>query len=33
LSLTLYTLYRVTFARVMTSRGKGDTDVVVEQAK
>ena len=33
LSLTLYTLYRVIFARVMTSRGRGDADVVVEQAK
>jgi 2-aminoethylphosphonate transport system permease protein len=33
LSLTLYMLYRVTFARVMTSRGKGGADVVVEQAK
>jgi 2-aminoethylphosphonate transport system permease protein len=33
LSLTLYTLYRVIFARLMTGRGKGDADVVVEQAK
>lgn len=33
LSLTLYTLYRLIFARVMTSRGKGDTDVVVDQAQ
>jgi len=33
LSLALYTLYRVIFARVMTGRGKGGADVVVEQAK
>jgi 2-aminoethylphosphonate transport system permease protein len=33
LSLALYTLYRVVFARVMTGRGKGGADVVVEQAK
>ena len=33
LSLTLYTLYRVIFTRVMSGRGRGDADVVVEQAK
>src|SRR6478735_3802485 len=33
LSLSLYIIYRVVFARVMTGRGKGDTDVVVEPAK
>jgi 2-aminoethylphosphonate transport system permease protein len=33
LSLTLYTLYRLVFARVTTSRGRGDTDVVVDQAQ
>ncbi|MCW2515909.1 MAG: 2-aminoethylphosphonate transporter permease subunit [Mycobacterium sp.] len=33
LSLTLYTVYRVVFARAMTHRGRGDADVVVEQAK
>jgi len=31
LSLTLYVLYRVTFARLMT--GRGDTDVVVDPAQ
>ena len=33
LSLSLYVAYRVIFARVMTARGKGDTDVVVDPAK
>ena len=33
LSLSLYLLYRMIFARVMTNRGKGDTDVVVDQAQ
>lgn len=33
LSLTLYGLYRVIFAQVMTNRGKETTDVVVEPAK
>jgi 2-aminoethylphosphonate transport system permease protein len=33
LSLSLYMLYRLIFARVMTNRGKGDTDVVVDQAQ
>jgi 2-aminoethylphosphonate transport system permease protein len=33
LSLVLYGLYRLVFARLMSGRGKGDTDVVVEQAK
>ena len=33
LSLVLYALYRLLFARLMGGRGKGDTDVVVEQAK
>jgi 2-aminoethylphosphonate transport system permease protein len=33
LSLALYALYRFIFARMMTGRGKGDADVVVEQAK
>ena len=33
LSLSLYTLYRVIFARLMTRRGKGDANVVVDQAK
>ena len=33
LSLALYGLYRLVFARVMAGRGKGDTDVVVEPAK
>ena len=33
LSLVLYTLYRVIFARLMTERGKGEANVVVEQAK
>ena len=33
LSLALYTVYRVVFARVMTRREGADTDVVVDQAK
>ena len=33
LSLSLYTLYRVIFARMMTRRGKGDADVVVDPAQ
>ena len=33
LSLSLYVTYRLIFARLMTGRGKGDADVVVEQAK
>ena len=33
LSLSLYVVYRVIFARVMTARGKGDSDVVVDPAK
>ena len=33
LSLALYVSYRVVFARVMQGRGKGDRDVVVDQAK
>jgi 2-aminoethylphosphonate transport system permease protein len=33
LSLVLYGLYRLVFHRFMNRRGKGDTDVVVEQAK
>jgi 2-aminoethylphosphonate transport system permease protein len=33
LSLVLYALYRLVFARLMSGRGKGDTDVVVESAK
>jgi 2-aminoethylphosphonate transport system permease protein len=33
LSLMLYGLYRLVFARLMSGRGKGDTDVVVEPAK
>jgi len=33
LSLVLYGLYRLVFARLMSGRGKGDTDVVVEPAK
>ena len=33
LSLALYVLYRMIFARVMTGRGKGAADVVVEPAK
>ena len=33
LSLVLYALYRLVFARLMTGRGKGDADVVVEQAR
>jgi 2-aminoethylphosphonate transport system permease protein len=33
LSLVLYGLYRMVFARLMSARGKGDTDVVVEPAK
>ena len=33
LSLVLYGLYRMVFARLMSGRGKGDTDVVVEPAK
>ncbi|CAN5712368.1 2-aminoethylphosphonate ABC transporter permease subunit [soil metagenome] len=33
LSLTLYIAYRVVFARLMSGRGRGDADVVVEPAK
>ncbi len=33
LSLVLYSLYRLIFARMMSGRGKGEADVVVEQAK
>lgn len=33
LSLLLYGLYRLVFARLMSGRGRGDTDVVVEPAK
>jgi 2-aminoethylphosphonate transport system permease protein len=33
LSLALYALYRLVFARAMTGRGEGDTDVAVEPAK
>jgi 2-aminoethylphosphonate transport system permease protein len=33
LSLVLYGLYRLVFHRFMNRRGRGDTDVVVEQAK
>jgi 2-aminoethylphosphonate transport system permease protein len=33
LSLLLYGLYRLVFARLMSGHGKGDTDVVVEPAK
>ena len=33
LSLVLYGLYRMVFARLMSGRGRGDTDVVVEPAK
>ena len=33
LSLVLYGLYRLVFARLMSGRGKGATDVVVEPAK
>jgi 2-aminoethylphosphonate transport system permease protein len=33
LSLALYSVYRLIFARLMSGRGKGDADVVVEQAK
>ena len=33
LSLVLYALYRFIFARLMSGRGKGDADVVVEPAK
>jgi 2-aminoethylphosphonate transport system permease protein len=33
LSLVLYGLYRLVFARLMSGGGKGDTDVVVEPAK
>lgn len=33
LSLALYVSYRLIFARLMSGRGKGETDVVVEQAK
>ncbi|MET0698921.1 MAG: 2-aminoethylphosphonate ABC transporter permease, partial [Mycobacterium sp.] len=33
LSLALYIGYRVLFARLMSRRGKGDADVVVEPAK
>ncbi len=33
LSLALYALYRLIFARLMSGRGRGETDVVVEPAK
>jgi 2-aminoethylphosphonate transport system permease protein len=33
LSLALYSLYRFIFARLMSGRGKGEADVVVERAK
>lgn len=33
LSLALYTVYRVVFTRVMTRRGRADTDVVVDPAQ
>jgi 2-aminoethylphosphonate transport system permease protein len=33
LSLVLYGLYRLIFARLMSGRGRGDADVVVEPAK
>lgn len=33
LSLALYLVYRLIFARFMSGRGKGDADVVVEQAE
>jgi 2-aminoethylphosphonate transport system permease protein len=33
LSLVLYSVYRLIFARVMSGRGRGEADVVVEQAK
>ena len=33
LSLVLYSVYRWIFARVMSGRGKGESDVVVEQTK
>jgi 2-aminoethylphosphonate transport system permease protein len=33
LSLVLYTAYRLIFARVMTRRGRGDADVVVDQTQ
>jgi 2-aminoethylphosphonate transport system permease protein len=33
LSLALYSVYRLIFARLMSGRGKGEADVVVEQAK
>ncbi len=33
LSLSLYSIYRLIFARMMSGRGKGAADVVVEQAK
>lgn len=33
LSLALYSMYRLIFARLMSGRGKGEVDVVVEQAK
>jgi 2-aminoethylphosphonate transport system permease protein len=33
LSLALYLVYRMIFARLMSGRGKGEADVVVEQAK
>jgi 2-aminoethylphosphonate transport system permease protein len=33
LSLALYGVYRLVFARLMSGHGKGDTDVVVEPAK
>ena len=32
-SLVLYSVYRLIFARLMTGRGKGEADVVVEPAK
>lgn len=33
LSLVLYSVYRLIFARLMSGRGKGEADVVVEQPK
>jgi 2-aminoethylphosphonate transport system permease protein len=33
LSLALYALYRLIFARLMSGRGRGETDVVVEPSK
>jgi 2-aminoethylphosphonate transport system permease protein len=33
LSLALYVLYRLIFARLMSGRGRGETDVVVEPSK